>query len=790
YEEGLKYREIATALNLREGTVAKRIHTAKAKLEEKLRRTAAPAAIPLLDQLLRRPPEIEVPADLAVRVHSAVATAQVAATAAAATKVGSAMAARVSRYTIILATLAVVGVGGFWMQSQWSSPPQETAGATHRLSDSAPLSSQLPAATTEAPTSTEPATTQVPVDVTPATAGEAATPRSAAPGPKPALKGVVRTADERPVVGAVVDLLDGEGSQVVQSTTTDDGGKYAFLEVPTDALGDAQPKFSLGGGSGNGAPSGRRRMMGGPTRVGGDANREQRSDGDGRIGMVGGGFTGGEGGTLVMAETSYVRLRVAAPEHVVQTTPPFAVVAGKTEERDFVLVPGETLRGVVRSDAGYPIADASVEIIGFEGANGPSSEQAVATTNTRGEFAFETLAKGHYLLQGTSPDFITRSVVVEVGEGPIEIVLGSAGQIAVTVVDTETTSTPTKIELRLQFRERFLRYGNTTAPGSHTFESLPPGEYMVIAYRASLPLVQKKAVVRAGEATDIQLELAAGCTVTGRITPLDPEHAHKELRIVAAPLDASGIHKGTYQQGVMDANNDFLIEHLPPGQYLLLVYPERRGNDNALGYRSFAVQPGSDQLRVDLEIDGRRHGEVVITVSTTDDATLPFVQAALRHISARRYVASAFSMDGTELRLLAPPGQYTLAIGAPGFVSSVVDSVTIAEDSTIREAVTLVPRAPTDRTDLSDHFAPGLQVTVSGSATLRSYLALLAPQSQNGIEVAPEVESAGILDQPTKVMFPVVEHSLPYVLKQHGLAYKTGDQGTLRIVIKPKQTQR
>lgn len=785
YEEGLKYREIATALELREGTVAKRIHTAKARLQERLQRGGATAVAPLvaaqwLEQgLAASRSSIEVPATLATRLHAAIQSAQAAATTAtttgAAAKVGSHMAARVTRYCVVLAALAAVTVGGFMIHDRWQArDTKDTARATP--APAVPEPGPETAGASATPVSDDPAPAAT---TTTDTAADNAAPTAAkspgGPTRPPAIHGVVRTSQLVPIADATVELLDGSGDSVVATTQTDADGKYAFYQIPVDEFGESLPTFGLGGGAGG------RRVMGG---VGlSRTSKEETTD------------SSADATTDDSAPSkpkSYVRLHATAARHVPYKTTGFVVVEGKSEEVNFELEPGQMLRGVVRSAAGYPIPDATVAIIGFEGGDGPRDAAATTTTDAQGEFAYDMLADRSYLIHATASDYLPESTIARVGTRRNDIVLESAGRIEVALTDPVGDD---NVELRLQEKavsdSRFLQYGHTTSNGQHTFESVAPGEYTVHVYRASFPLVSEDVRVSADASQRLAIDVRVGCTISGHITLPGPPADERALRVIVAPIHQAkkSAAERAYQQAPVDAGNNFVLRHLPPGKYLLMVYPEKRNRDNVLAYREFNIAATATELEVDIEVDEGVHGSVLAEIlPNADGKTPPYLHAVLRHPIAHRYVASVFITKGREVQLTAPPGEYTLALGSPGYMTQLQD-VTVRTGQELIVKTTIPPRADDTRPPLSEYFPEDFLVTLSKPTRLRTYIAWLAQHSNGGIEIAESVQASGILERPTRATFPNVEHSLPQLLRRHGLDYEAAPRGGLRIIRKAKHTE-
>ncbi len=219
YQEGLKYKDIALALDCPEGTIAKRIHTAKERLRERLRLNGAVVVTQL--QSLPLDPSLTPPEHFLERLHDHIDQhyKQLTLSSQPLPLLRSTWS-----FTIVAGLVGIAIVTLALQSSLWTGTaalPEFPAGALHQ-SDVAKRDGDLDPTQPQAQSTPPPSA--IPSDHAPSSSPNS---QSLAP---PLLWGVVRDLEEQVINDATVEVL--RNNAVIATTTTDDGGRYTFLHLP------------------------------------------------------------------------------------------------------------------------------------------------------------------------------------------------------------------------------------------------------------------------------------------------------------------------------------------------------------------------------------------------------------------------------------------------------------------------------------------------------------------------------------------------------------------------------
>ncbi len=236
-----------------------------------------------------------------------------------------------------------------------------------------------------------------------------------------------------------------------------------------------------------------------------------------------------------------------------------------------------SIKGVVVDEAGNPVAEASVGLMGAK--NGTK-------TNEKGEFAFEKVKVGKHVVVAFKKDVGEgkAEAVVEAGKTTeVKIVLKpkmppAAGKIVGVVVDeagnavaeaTVTLLTPMGPGPQTKSGEK----------GGFVFENVKPGKYLVLAGKMGVGEGKAEAVVEAGKTTEVKIVLVAKQPpATGSVKGVVVDSTGApvaEANVKIGPAGPGGLMTKTNEKG------EFVFEKVKVGKALVVAFKPGVGEGKA-----------------------------------------------------------------------------------------------------------------------------------------------------------------------------------------------------------------
>jgi carboxypeptidase family protein len=272
------------------------------------------------------------------------------------------------------------------------------------------------------------------------------------------------------------------------------------------------------------------------------------------------------------------------------------------------LFPGASLSGVVRDDAGRPVAGAEVRAEGDQSWGAPPPERSDA----RGEFRLDGVPPGEYTVvarEGARAPGIAVAVVEPGGEATVSLTVSDGGYAVGRIVDAE--GRPVAGQVRVEsWNGRSLPgfacdslAANTKADGSFALGPLPVGSLGVAASAPRFATRRVDAELAArGRTVDLgDLALDAGLAIRGRV------HDREGNGIAGAEVHAERHGPGSPSEGeaVSEADGGFVVGGLELGSHDLRA--------TALGYApaEATATSGGDPVDLVLEPGGQMEGRVV-----------------------------------------------------------------------------------------------------------------------------------------------------------------------------------
>ncbi len=243
-------------------------------------------------------------------------------------------------------------------------------------------------------------------------------------------------------------------------------------------------------------------------------------------------------------------------------------LSGRENRLDVQLSSGQPAIGQVVSDAGGPVADATVSAMSAAEGFG----QRTARTDASGGFQFDGLAPGHYTFTATKNGFaqgVIRDFDISSG-APVRIVMAAGGIITghVTGLSGQDLSTATVLASGPN--------GNASAPvdnsGNYRIEGSPLGTVHLsartgqvfggTAKSSSVKTIQ----VDAGSSVTADLEFKTGTVISGRVTRAGQPLANANVVFIGR---SSGVM--TRNSVSTDSSGSYSIDSVEDGSYTVQV---------------------------------------------------------------------------------------------------------------------------------------------------------------------------------------------------------------------------
>jgi hypothetical protein len=338
-------------------------------------------------------------------------------------------------------------------------------------------------------------------------------------------------------------------------------------------------------------------------------------------------------------------------------------VNGREARLDAQLGAGLNVTGMVVTEAGAPVAEATVRAIS---ASGSASS---ARSGAGGAFTFDRLAPGRYTITASKPglaDGVLRDYEISAGS-QVRIAMKSGGTLFGHVTGlSEADLAQAMVEVRGS-------EGYATAPldtaGNYRLEGAPTGTLRVVATvmrgfdrRSTQP---KNVELASGDARQLDLEFRTDTAVTGRVT--------RDGRPVTNANVMFSPRRGGVQAAASvatDSNGAYTVAGLSDGEYNVVVMDMQRGAPYSTTYEvhgsgTFDIDMKAAVLRgrvVDAE-SGEGIGDVHVQLRAAQQADTSFFaqRGAISDASGN------FTIDSVV------PGRYSATADKDGYGNQVVD---------------------------------------------------------------------------------------------------------------------
>lgn len=267
-------------------------------------------------------------------------------------------------------------------------------------------------------------------------------------------------------------------------------------------------------------------------------------------------------------------------------------LSGRDARLDVQLSSGMRLTGVVTTEGGVPVADASVRALSAASGGFGRSTQ----TDAGGGFQFEGLAPGHYTFSASKNGYADGSVRdVDISSGaPVRITLKTGGVIYGHVTGlTDSELAHASVEAR-------GAAGSASAPvdstGNYRIEGAPTGTVRVQAevsrgFGENRTAPIKSAQLDSGGTAQVDLEFLSQTTIRGRVT-----RDGKPLGNAMVAFFPRNAQSQTNSQTTTDESGNYTINGLQDAQYTVNVVDLQRLNPYSTTY----TVKGSSTFDIDI----------------------------------------------------------------------------------------------------------------------------------------------------------------------------------------------
>ncbi|MBN1422338.1 MAG: sigma-70 family RNA polymerase sigma factor [Planctomycetes bacterium] len=781
YQEGMTHREIAEALACPEGTVARRLSSARDRLRKRLEHLRPLAAAAGLEASLSQRPTIAYPEGLKATLRNAVNEGWAA-------RGGLEMVTSMIPWkTMGVAGLAALLVltAGLW----WLIPSGSDGGAPHGLAgrEAERPSQEAP----ERDAGERPGEPVLP-RAEPAESDAKAEPEGVLPpgaiADEAAIYGWVRSNDGTPLPGVTIRAISQPRGRRLEQAETDEEGYFAISELPEperleealrivenvresfevpDAILDELARFvaselraggsirlrlpggteifrgtSRGGGTGEGW-----RVVDPPEELAGvmrDAKPKPRPAPSPRIewGRPSGTRTSG-------GSDSQLRVVAIAPGYRLAVSRLLDIDAPEPARVDFLLERTEPLDGVVVDDRGLGVPEATVIVAASVSSRDDMIETAGKTrSGSDGTFRFASLPEGDYILQARAAGYTEAEQLAGNGR-PARIVLERAGAVRATVVHAEEKLPIFHAQVMLRGPGGFEETQRTGDRGEASFEPLVPGDYTVSVMRDVFPLFERSIAVAEGEAASIRAVLGEGITLTGRLNGAEAVRLPGRRDVAATLLSDDRSVPPLSVRRALQRDGGFRIQGLVPGRYLLTVYhriPRQRRHYEIAAEQEIALA-GDRHVEFHATSPARAHVELLILDETGHPMGKTVTVQAIRMPAA---LTNEYEIeDGGRIAFDIPPGRYDLSLSAwSGYDVKILRDIALAPGEAKSITASLDPHVERAQgLRLLNERLLGRRVRLHAPVRLRSLLEILDALAPRVLLVAPELRASGVLDR-------------------------------------------
>lgn len=372
--------------------------------------------------------------------------------------------------------------------------------------------------------------------------------------------------------------------------------------------------------------------------------------------------------------------------------------------------------GIITSTSGAPLANVLIEAL-----DNRNNVLATTATNPLGAYEIGSLApSANNRLRISAPDYVIQVIGFSINVGQTTIVNAAlspnAGNIAGIATDIDTAAPLPGTSVRV-FNSEGLTVGTavTDAAGSYTVASLSSGSYSIVFAEEGYASRTVGAIVSAGATANISIALAR---LAGAVSGVVTDTNGNPLPDTVVRVFSNNITVGRINTS---EDGSYIIPNLSPGTYILSARAEGFGGET-LGVIIEPAQTTPLNIRM-------TPNPGTVTGKITDSAGLPIAGALIaiqNNVDGGPIILTRVisAIDGAYTVNNLQPGNYIAAVSADGFQNQ------FAAFAVSRDSVTIH--------DFTLPFSPGvIQGTVTGTGGVQIFGAAIEIRvtNANGVTI-------------------------------------------------------
>jgi RNA polymerase sigma factor (sigma-70 family) len=291
-------------------------------------------------------------------------------------------------------------------------------------------------------------------------------------------------------------------------------------------------------------------------------------------------------GRFVIAELPPVQFRLLVRHErlVARARTLVSLRAGGQEAVELALEPGVTLRGTIRDTAGKVVPGAGLAVTEAQGMETARGALAEGYADAKGAFVIDALPPSKLELRPAAMGYASRTLTIDTAAevGPLDLVLEPMAGL-VGVVRRPDGSAAAGVQLRGNSRPQGVGGGRMSmsrsdANGRFVMEGLGSGVVTLVAWTGTEAALIEQLSLGVGERKEIEVKLAPGATVSGRVRWEDGKPAAGvTVRGNGGPVQprpGQSIHYDLYVDAVTtDSEGRFSVGPFLPGRVDLASWP-------------------------------------------------------------------------------------------------------------------------------------------------------------------------------------------------------------------------
>ncbi|HVR75462.1 MAG TPA: carboxypeptidase-like regulatory domain-containing protein [Planctomycetota bacterium] len=363
---------------------------------------------------------------------------------------------------------------------------------------------------------------------------------------------------------------------------------------------------------------------------------------------------------------------------------------GGSNSLAFTLKPGFTLSGIVRGPNDEPVSGARVRAtvtgaaaVGRKDQVNISFDDESIATNDQGEFRFDTLEEGTFMVLCWHPDYQTgqrNDVHVRAGSDELNIKLSHGGRLKGIVKDAVSDRPVSGAKVSANDRADLHKDAVTQEDGTFILSGLSPGSRPVSVTVTSEGFARVRRDVRIEENREVEetFVLQATGSVSGRVVNSNGD-AIRGARVMAKRTQETGVET-TLSTDVTDAEGNYTLKDIEAGDGNRLRVKKGEFLDTLTDTFSVAPLESVEMPLVVLQLGGAISGRVLGTGGRgISGCVVTLAHEGDTEINLASNPSSSTNTHGEFLIQGLPAGVVDLVVKAPHYLETRKSGIEVRE---------------------------------------------------------------------------------------------------------------